>query len=195
MTNRNANLLEVVPVNNSFAPLLPLLYSVHHCHTNPATPNFLPTLAIIHKPCHWKDFRESNMLLWECKQRYGVCTHSDTIKINIQCLMQAQKERETHERVSCTTPFIYEHLWQPPWPHLQTSLTKLSNISHTSYQDLAPLRVYVLDEGLYLALVSIPLGLLPWSGSVSPNAPTISPLAVKRKMINSLVSTGPLILN
>lgn len=45
------------------------------------------------------------------------------------------------------------------------------------YQVLAPLRVNVSLEGLYMALVSMPLGSLPWLGSVRPKQPRISPRA------------------
>lgn len=46
------------------------------------------------------------------------------------------------------------------------------------YHDLVPDTVYVLLLGLKVALVSIPLGSLPWLGSVRPKAPTSSPLPV-----------------
>ena len=47
----------------------------------------------------------------------------------------------------------------------------------STYHDFVPLIVYVLLDGLNLALVSILPGSLPWLGSVRPKAPTISPLA------------------
>lgn len=47
----------------------------------------------------------------------------------------------------------------------------------STYQVLAPLMVKVPLAGLYLALVSILLGSLPWLGSVKPKQPRISPRA------------------
>lgn len=52
---------------------------------------------------------------------------------------------------------------------------------HLLYQVLAPLMVNVSLEGLYTALVSMPLGSLPWLGSVKPKQPRISPRAAQQK--------------
>ena len=51
----------------------------------------------------------------------------------------------------------------------------------STYQVLAPLMVKVPLDGLYLALVSMLLGSLPWFGSVKPKQPRISPRAVDKK--------------
>lgn len=50
-------------------------------------------------------------------------------------------------------------------------------IIYRTYQVLAPLMLKVPLDALYLALVSILLGSLPWLGSVKPKQPKISPLA------------------
>lgn len=52
---------------------------------------------------------------------------------------------------------------------------------HLLYQVLAPLMENVSLEGLYTALVSMPLGSLPWLGSVKPKQPRISPRAAQQK--------------
>lgn len=52
-----------------------------------------------------------------------------------------------------------------------------SQVIYRTYQVLAPLMLKVPLDGLYLALVSILLGSLPWLGSVRPKQPKISPLA------------------
>lgn len=62
---------------------------------------------------------------------------------------------------------------------------------HLLYQVLAPLRLNVSLEGLYMALVSMPLGSLPWLGSVRPKQPRISPRAdqqTKSKVSEHLMS-------
>lgn len=56
-----------------------------------------------------------------------------------------------------------------------------SRMCLSTYQVLAPLIVKVPLDGLYLALVSILLGSLPWFGSVKPKQPRISPRATGKK--------------
>lgn len=48
-----------------------------------------------------------------------------------------------------------------------------------SHQVLDPFRIYVPVLSSYRALVSMPLGSLPWLGSVKPKQPINSPLPVK----------------
>lgn len=50
----------------------------------------------------------------------------------------------------------------------------------STYQVLAPLMVKVPLDALYLALVSILPGSLPWLGSVKPKQPRISPRAAQQ---------------
>lgn len=55
-----------------------------------------------------------------------------------------------------------------------------SYLNYATHHDLLPFNVNVFLLALYLALVSIPLGLLPWLGSVSPKHPINSPFPVKQ---------------
>lgn len=61
--------------------------------------------------------------------------------------------------------------------------TKIYLLKINIYQDFVPFNVYVLLDGLYLALVSIDDGSLPWLGSVNPKQPINSPLAENKVKI------------
>merc|ERR1719357_262586 len=92
---------------------------------------------------------------------------ADALKENLPSILGVEK------------PFIPRSRMKPrtlPSSHLAQT-TAISAAGELVIQVLDPLMVKVPLEGLYLALVSIPLGSLPWLGSVKPKHPKISPRA------------------
>lgn len=88
--------------------------------------------------------------------------------------------------IYCSFIHPYNFLWSEClcWDLFSESFPHSLHMQQTTDQVFEPVRVYVRLDGLYLALVSMPPGSLPWFGSVKPKQPRISPRAVRDRHYN-----------